>query len=287
MDSVGSRPALVIAAHGSRSESWLQRVRELAEHVHESAGVGAVFGGVSVAFLEAAEPRIPAEVRSLLAQGHRPVLVAPLFLTASTHLGEDVPGLLGQPVPEHVTRRLVGEGQDPLEPGLPVVQLDLGALEEVLLANVRRRLSLQSEETSSEGVVLCAYGSTIHHARWETLLQALGRRLVDAGFGAARGAYVGHVVGLSPEPTAVAIRAVGASAGIRRVHVVSLLVSTGTLQEAVIQPAVDQVLAEGPPYRVVYSSDSILPDGDLAARIARCALQAIGLFPAGDRGVLA
>lgn len=287
MDSVGSRPALVIAAHGSRSESWRQRIGELAEHVRDSAGAGAVFERVDVAYLEAAEPRIPDAVRELLASGYRPIVVAPLFLTASTHLGEDVPGVLGQPVPEHVTRRLVGEGQRPLVAGLPVILLDLGPLDGILMANVRRRLSLQCEPSGADAVVLCAYGSTIHHARWEALLASLAEGLIQAGFGAAGWAYVGHVVGSSPEPTVEAIRSAGAADRVRRVHVVSLLVSTGALQDGVIQPAVDEVVSEAPGYRVMYTGDSILPDGDLAARIAGGALQAIGVFHSGDRGVLA
>ena len=214
-------------------------------------------------------------------------MVAPLLLTMSTHLQEDLPGLLGLDVPEHVRRRLQGEGQQPLAPGLPVTLLSLGPLDQILASNVTRRLSLRCEAGPSEGIVLCAYGSTLHHGRWKTLLNQTRKLLVDRGFGAIEHAFVGHVVSKSPEPTRQAIVRVAKVAGTKRVHVVPLLLGVTKLQTEVIASACETARAEIAGVSVAFEPDAVLPDGDLAARIAGTALRELGVFGVGGPGGLA
>jgi sirohydrochlorin ferrochelatase len=279
--------ALLIAAHGSRAQGWADRVREFAQHVGESAAGAALFSVIEAAFLESSTPSVPDAVRSLLERGASRVLVAPLLLTMSTHLKEDLPGLLGLDVPDHIRRRLRGEGQQPLEPGLPITLLSLGALEEILAANVARRLSLRCEAAPSEGIVLCAYGSTLHHGRWKTLLQRTQVLLIQRGFGAIEHAFVGHVVSKSPEPTRQAIMRVGRAHGVTRVHVVPLLLGVTSLQTEVIASACEEARREARGFNVVYEPDAVLPDGDLAARVAATALRELGVFGMGGPGGLA
>ena len=281
------RPALLIAAHGSRARGWAERVREFARHVEESAGTSALFSVTEAAFLESSTPSVPDAVRSLLERGCSKVLVAPLLLTMSTHLKEDLPGLLGLAVPEHVRRRLRGEGQQPLASGLPVTLLSLGPLEEILAANVARRLALRCDADASEGIVLCAYGSTLHHARWKTLLDKTSKLLRARGFGAVDHAFVGHVVSKSPEPTVAAIARVGRRHGVRRVHVVPLLLGVTKLQTEVIATACAIASRELEGGKVAFEPDAILPDGDLAARVASAALRELGVFGMGGPGGLA
>jgi sirohydrochlorin ferrochelatase len=272
------RPALVIAAHGSKSPAWRKAVEAFALEVRGTHGVMDTFASVQPAFLENGSPSIPDAVRVALSAGCPEVVVIPLFLTVSMHAGEDVPGLLGLPVPNHVRRRLVGEGQTPLVPGLPVRIAQLGDVEDLMFRNIVRRLELPSQEPAREAVVLCAYGSSIHHAAWDTLLHALRMRLMTLGYGYACHAYVGHVVGLSPEPTAQAIISAGRMAGIRRVHVVPLLMAVSALQTSTIAAACRDGGKRGRT-PVIYAEDAILPDGDLAAHVALCALRAVGMFP--------
>lgn len=276
------RPALLVAAHGSSTPGWDGPLREFAAHVGEYPGVSDAFlGPPDVCFLESAEPSIPAAVRALLEAGCPRILVAPLFLTASTHLEEDLPGLLGRPVPDHVARRLLGEGQRPLTPGegRAVLLLELGDLDQILGENVRRRLALRSEDPRHEAVVLCAYGSSVHHDRWEDLLGRVRRRLMTAGFNYAGHAYVGHTVDHSPIPTAEAVAKAGRMAGVRRVHVVPLLLGRGELQETVIAEGCRTAATADGPFRIDYVPDAILPDGDLAAHVAALALRTLGVFP--------
>ena len=281
------RPALVIAAHGSKAQGWARRVREFARHVHESAGVDALFGEVVAAFLESSNPSVPDAVTQVLERGASRVLVAPLLLTMSTHLEEDLPGLLGLEVPTHVRRRLQGEGHQPLEPGGAVTLLSLGRLEDLLEANVMRRLSLRCDADATQGIVLCAYGSTLHHARWERLLGRTRKLLVKRGFGEVGHAFVGHVVAKSPEPTKAAIVRVGSAPSVRRVHVVPLLLGVTSLQTEVIAAACEDVVASAPGFGVAFEPDAVLPDGDLAARVASVALRELGVFGMGGPGGLA
>ncbi|MGB0588981.1 MAG: sirohydrochlorin chelatase [Myxococcota bacterium] len=277
--------ALLIAAHGSRAPGWAQRVREFAEHVGESAAGTAIFSAIEAAFLESSTPSVPDAVRSLLERGASRVLVAPLLLTMSTHLKEDLPGLLGLDVAEHVRRRLRGEGQHPLESGLPVTLLSLGALEEILAANVARRLSLRCDGvTPAEGIVLCAYGSTLHHGRWKSLLKRTQVLLKQRGFGPIEHAFVGHVVSKSPEPTRQAILRVGRVHGVERVHVVPLLLGVTALQTHVIAAACQQAKQDIGGTAIVYEPDAVLPDGDLAARVAGTALREVGVYGMGGPG---
>lgn len=280
-------PSLVIAAHGSRNRDWCNQIHEFAGHVADSPGIEFAFAEVRTAFLEASSPSIAEAVREMLDAGAPRVLVAPLFLTVSTHLGEDVPGVLGKPVPVHVAKRLRSEGHEVLPHGLPVELLDLGSMADVLSANVERRLSLRTRQSREEAVVLCAHGSGLHHDAWESLMRRVRTRVMSAGYGYANHAYVGHGVGMSPDPTMNAILKAGSMAGIRRVHVIPVLVGKGRLQREVISKACDQARQRRETIELIYAYDAILPDGDLAAHVAAVALRAIGAFATVDRGALA
>ena len=272
------RPALVIAAHGSTAEGWAEAVRDFARDVAESPGVADAFVAVEAAFIEHCTPRLPDAVRLALSAGCPEVLVVPLFLSVSAHVDEDVPGLLGLPVAEHVRRRLVAEGQRPLGAGLPLRVVPLGSLEEVLFRNVMRRTTLAMRTMSREAVVLCAYGSALHHEAWEGLMHGLRTRLMRAGFGYASHLFVGHSVGEAPEAAVQAILEAGRMASIVRVHVIPLLLAVSSLQTLTLAAAVSDAERRGR-IQVHYAADAILPDGDLAVQVGLRALEALGLFP--------
>jgi sirohydrochlorin cobaltochelatase len=88
---MGAR-ALILFAHGARAASWaapFERLRDL---------TAARLPGlpVSLAFLELMEPRLPAEVARLAAQGIAEVTVVPVFLGQGGHLLRDLPLLVDQ-----------------------------------------------------------------------------------------------------------------------------------------------------------------------------------------------
>jgi len=278
----GTLPALVIAAHGSKSPAWAEAVRDFARLVWESPGIADVFASVTTGYIENSSPGLAEAIDAALGQGVSEVLVVPLFLTASNHQAEDVPGILGLPgVPAHVRRRLAAEGVRILPHGLPVRLQPIGDLGEILHRNVVRRVALEVKDHAHEAIVLVAYGSALHHDQWERLMHDIRLRLLQDGFGGVAHAYCGHVVQLSPEPTFQAISAAAQQAGVRKVHVVPLLMARSDLQTGPIAIACQagQVRLQKLHVQLRYAADAILPDGDLAQRVAFRALEAVGITP--------
>ena len=81
--------ALLIVAHGSRREASNDEVRALTGLVAERAGTQ--YDKVECAFLELAEPFIPAGVEALIETGADDITVVPYFLSAGRHVVEDIP----------------------------------------------------------------------------------------------------------------------------------------------------------------------------------------------------
>ncbi len=107
---MGAR-ALILFAHGARAASWaapFERLRALT-----AARLPQV--PVSLAFLELMEPRLPAEVARLAAQGVDEITVVPVFLGQGGHLLRDLPLLVAQLKLDHpaVDVKVVGAvGED-------------------------------------------------------------------------------------------------------------------------------------------------------------------------------
>ena len=280
------RPSLVIIGHGSRSDGWTQLVESFVRDVRGFPGISDVFSSVHAAYLEHSQPRVAPTVRLAFESGAREVIVFPLFLTYSVHAAEDVPAILGLPVPDHVRQRLVVEGHDMLAPGLPIRILEFEGKSDALVANVMTRVSGAEAPKSEEAIVLCGYGSTLYHEAWESLMGELRRRLMEQGYGYVGRAYVGHSVSNSSDPTEEAIMKAASMAGIDAIHVVPLLLSESGLQHGSIAQACGKVQTETT-HEVRYKADSILPDSRLVSRVAGLALQANGVFATAKTDALA
>ena len=91
--SEGKR-ALLLVAHGSRLPEANAEVARLTERLREAAGGQYMI--VAHAFLEIAEPSIPAGIDACVAQGATQLWVLPYFLAAGRHVRDDVPTLVDQ-----------------------------------------------------------------------------------------------------------------------------------------------------------------------------------------------
>lgn len=80
---------LLIVAHGSRRQASNEEVRQLAERVRELRSPG--IDHVESAFLELADPDIPAGLERCVVLGAREIVLFPYFLAAGTHVVEDIP----------------------------------------------------------------------------------------------------------------------------------------------------------------------------------------------------
>ncbi len=87
------RRGLVLVAHGSRRESSNEEVRRVAQQLAALSGPSGSgrYEMVHAAFLELAEPLIPAGVQCCLDRGMEEVVVLPYFLSAGRHVVEDIP----------------------------------------------------------------------------------------------------------------------------------------------------------------------------------------------------
>ncbi|MCI0507775.1 MAG: CbiX/SirB N-terminal domain-containing protein [Gammaproteobacteria bacterium] len=81
--------SLLLIAHGSRRAQSNDEVRRLAERIFSQTNSG--FDEVSAAFLELAEPSIPAGLEACIQRGATEVVVFPYFLAAGRHVVDDIP----------------------------------------------------------------------------------------------------------------------------------------------------------------------------------------------------
>jgi sirohydrochlorin cobaltochelatase len=112
MNLTSPERALILFAHGARAAGWaapFERLRD--QTMTRLPGVA-----VSLAFLELMEPRLPAQVALVVADGVSDVTIVPVFLGVGGHLLRDLPELVAQLQHDHpgVTFRVAGAvGEDP------------------------------------------------------------------------------------------------------------------------------------------------------------------------------
>ena len=84
--------ALLIAAHGSRVASSVQEIEALTRRI--KSRLSGVFDRVECAFLQWAEPSIPAKVEELAASGVTEVVLIPYLLSMGSHVAQDIPAVV-------------------------------------------------------------------------------------------------------------------------------------------------------------------------------------------------
>lgn len=84
--------ALLIVAHGSRRKESNEEVRRLACRIKENAGPA--FDLVMGSFLEISSPQIDSAIADLVDEGASEIKVFPYFLSAGTHVVNDIPRLI-------------------------------------------------------------------------------------------------------------------------------------------------------------------------------------------------
>ncbi|MBM3423806.1 MAG: CbiX/SirB N-terminal domain-containing protein, partial [Chlorobi bacterium] len=90
------KTALLLINHGSRSGEWKRQLLELEQRV--SSRIAAIEGidTLATAFMEHAEPSIASSLRNLDRNGYTDVIVIPVFLSAGTHVFDDIPTIIGR-----------------------------------------------------------------------------------------------------------------------------------------------------------------------------------------------
>ncbi|MBX3314327.1 MAG: CbiX/SirB N-terminal domain-containing protein [Actinobacteria bacterium] len=93
--------AVLLVAHGSRATDANDSHRALAHGLDHR-----VDQSVRPAFLELAEPSIPAAIDAAVADGAATVIVLPYFLHPGRHVRDDLPGIVGEAAERHPGRRI-------------------------------------------------------------------------------------------------------------------------------------------------------------------------------------
>jgi sirohydrochlorin ferrochelatase len=89
MSAASESPAsIILFAHGSAVAAANRAVEQVAEQLSARAGCPVV-----AAFLEKAQPDLPAAVARLAGAGANRVIIVPYFLTMGIHISEDLPKL--------------------------------------------------------------------------------------------------------------------------------------------------------------------------------------------------
>lgn len=91
--------ALLIVAHGSKRKESNDEVRRLANRIKENAGPS--FDVVASAFLEISSPQVDSAIADLIDQGVTQIKVFPYFLSAGTHVANDIPLLIKEAKETH------------------------------------------------------------------------------------------------------------------------------------------------------------------------------------------
>ncbi len=84
--------ALLIVAHGSRRNESNEEIRRLSNRIKENAGPA--FDLVMSAFLEISSPQVDSAIADLIDEGATQIKVFPYFLSAGTHVVNDIPRLI-------------------------------------------------------------------------------------------------------------------------------------------------------------------------------------------------
>jgi sirohydrochlorin cobaltochelatase len=107
---------IVLFGHGSRNAAWAEPFQLLKREV-ERLQPGA---RVELGFLELMEPSLPAAIASLADAGLDEVIIVPVFISAGSHVREDLPRLAEEAMEAHPGLRVrmvpsLGEAPEMLE----------------------------------------------------------------------------------------------------------------------------------------------------------------------------
>jgi len=98
MTSDGATQAVLLVAHGSRVPESNAEIEGLARRLADTVEPGTA---VAHAFLELAEPSIPAAIDALAEAGSRRIVLIPYFLSAGRHVADDIPEIVEQARARH------------------------------------------------------------------------------------------------------------------------------------------------------------------------------------------
>lgn len=269
----GSRIGILLVANGSRSSTWVQMIRDLAQEVREPLLAKPGVAGVRLAFIEETSPGIANEMKAFDAEAFDEVVVVPLFIgQESTRTNAYLQYLAGIRSESKAIKQLQNEGFEIYYPRARVSLTPTPG--EVLKKNVLRRVEALRGSDSAEdmGVVLVGYGDQVYGQQMEEMMEGIGRYLkIKTEVDTVAYAFCGNLTDYSGAPVVEAINEVLELE--RDVMVVPVLLGVDEmLQRDTIQAAVNAISTSS---RVRYRQDAVLPDPAVNAWIIEKVQEAV------------
>ena len=254
------KTGVLLISHGSRSKNWRKMLLDIEPAVRDDILQSGRIAGIRSAFMEYTEPSIATQLKEFDRQEYTDVILVPLLLTVSSHSFDDIPTIAGQKQDHLTTETLRLEGIEIYRPKARVTIAPLLDFPAALEKNVTRRARQMSEDPSSEGIVLVAYGSEQYDQQWRQLLEKVSDEVKnETGVDCAEYSWCGHIVRYRSEPTETAIRKVLRQK--QRALVIPILVAVDeAFQGKIIGGAIENVQRNE---RVAYRHDAILPDKNI------------------------
>lgn len=255
-----SKTGVLIVSHGSHSANWRKMLLDVETRV-ESEIMDLGVNEVRSAFMEYTEPSIANQLKAFDEAGFSEVIIVPLFLTVSTHTADDIQNIIGMQSNPEVLATLEEEGIEVYKPKAALTLTPLLDFPGYLKKNVTRRYQGLSEDKSTEGVVLVAYGSKPYEQQWTELIMDIGKYLkAQTEMDYISYSWCGHIVHFDPKPTASAIDQI-LSVKEKAVVIPILVAVDEKFQDGNIKQGIETADPTGE--RVIYEADAILPDPDI------------------------
>jgi len=250
---------VLIVAHGSKSSTWVNMVKTLADQVREPI-LKAGAQEVRLAFIQETKPDVASEMRAFDAAGIKEVVVVPLLIAGESTITNDyLQYLTGMRTQAKAIKQLQNEGFDLYYPRARVTMTPALSDSDVLKKNVLRRVNELKGEGSGENmaVVLVGYGDKVYGQQASEIMEGIGRFLkIKTDIDTVAYAFCGKLTDYSGEPVVKVINEVLELEP--QVLVVPVLVGVDEmLQINTIQAAINAV---GTSSKVRYKPDAVLPD---------------------------
>jgi sirohydrochlorin ferrochelatase len=254
------KPHLLIIAHGSRSQKWVDSIETFTNSVRDvNLTNDSLFSGVSCCYLEHTNPTIPDALQQLT-QIHHTVISIPFFLAPGVHVQQDVPELVSS-VGETLRndeRMLQVQNE-----GSTVYLIPHFAADELLAQNVFHRLQMLNQTIEESALILVYYGSKRYPQIWDNLTESVEKHIhIQYPNLNIKSVYAGDTVDFSPQQTADAIAELSHQK--KQVIIFPMVLGVGVIQTEVIPKAVEQSRKTE---HVIFMMDSVLPDERLADEI--------------------
>ncbi|MCI1741035.1 MAG: CbiX/SirB N-terminal domain-containing protein [Prevotella sp.] len=192
---INAKNALVIIAHGSPSEKWIQPVLNLEPLLKKKIAEEGLknISYIRVAMMEFTEPTIATVIKDCETQNCDTVFAIPLFIIPSEHSEDDIPNIIGHKFNPATIKGLKAEGTKFVNSKVHIVLgPTLGCYGNVLEKITAENVKALSKNPKDEAILILAHGDKMYDGFWNTKLNSICKSCISStGISQARYQLVG------------------------------------------------------------------------------------------------